>query len=139
MSGTHLDISDRKLAEKNSQESGMLLNEILNTIPIRVFWKDLDLNYLGCNLPFAKDAGLEKPEEVVGKTDYQLFVPEHAESFRADDKMVMESGIPKIGFEEPQENFDGFDHWLRTSKVPLKDNTGEIIEVLGTHEDITQN
>ncbi|MDA3928842.1 MAG: PAS domain S-box protein [Prolixibacteraceae bacterium] len=138
MSGTHLDITDRKLAEKNSQESGMLLTEILNTIPIRVFWKDLDLNYLGCILPFAHDAGLEKTEDVVGKTDYQMFIPEHAENFRADDKKVMDTGIPKIGFEEPQENVEGFDHWVRTNKIPLKDKTGKTMGVLGTSEDITE-
>lgn len=138
MSGTHLDITRRKLAEKQSQESGMLLTEILNTIPIRVFWKDLESNYLGCNLPFALDAGLEKPEDVVGKTDYQMFVTEHAENFRADDRQVMDSGIAKIGFEEPQENKDGFDHWLRTSKVPIKDKSGDIIGVLGTYEDISE-
>ncbi len=136
--GSINEITERKLAEKELQKTSMLLAEILNTIPIRVFWKDIESNYLGCNLPFAQDAGYEKPENVVGKTDYQMFVEEHAENFRADDRKVMESGIPKIGFEEAQENFDGFDHWVRTSKVPLKDKTGKTIGVLGTYEDITE-
>ncbi len=136
--GSIHDITERKLAEKQLQETGMLLTEILNTIPIRVFWKDLDSNYLGCNLPFAQDAGLKKTEDVVGKTDYQMFVPEHAENFKADDRIVMKSGIPKIGFEERQENVEGFDHWLRTSKVPLKDKTGKTSGILGTYEDITE-
>jgi len=138
MSGTHLDITRRKQVEKQFQESSTLLTEILNTIPIRVFWKDLESNYLGCNLPFAHDAGLKKPEEVVGKTDYQLFVAEHAENFRADDRLVMDSGIAKIGFEEPQVNKEGLDHWLRTSKVPIKDKDDLIIGVLGTYEDISE-
>jgi len=136
--GFFQDITERKMADKQLQETSMLLTEILNTIPIRVFWKDLDLNYLGCNLPFAHDAGLAKAEDVVGKTDYQMFVSEHARNFRADDRIVIESGIPKIGFEEPQENNEGFDHWLRTSKVPLKDKAGKTMGVLGTYEDITE-
>lgn len=132
-----IDLTEIKLAEKRFQETSTLLSEILNTIPIRVFWKDLESNYLGCNLPFAQDAGLENPANVIGKTDYDMFVREHAEKFRADDKLVIESGIPKLGFEEPQENLNDFDHWLRTNKVPLTDHSGNITGVLGTYEDIS--
>ncbi|MBN2237436.1 MAG: PAS domain-containing protein, partial [Bacteroidales bacterium] len=135
---TFIDFTERNAAKKELQRTSILLHEILNTIPIRVFWKDQDSNYLGCNLPFAQDAGLEKPEDIFGKTDYEVFLKEHADNFRADDRQVIQSGIPKIGFEEPQRNKEGYEHWLRTSKVPLKDKKGSIIGVLGTYEDISE-
>jgi PAS domain-containing protein len=66
-----------------------LLTEILGQIPVRVFWKDADLRYLGCNALFAQDAGFASPEEVIGKDDFQMAWREQAESYRADDYKVM--------------------------------------------------
>ena len=57
--------------------------------------------------------------------------------YRADDRKVIESGVPKIGYEEPQTTPDGGRIWLRTSKIPLRDPGGSIAGVLGTYEDIT--
>ena len=67
-----------------------MLQTILDTIPQRVFWKDRDISYLGCNQAFAVDAGLKDPAEIVGKNDYELAWKETAELYRADDKSVME-------------------------------------------------
>ena len=51
---------------------GQILEGILNTIPVRVFWKNKGLTYIGCNTPFARDAGFEKPEDIIGKDDYSM-------------------------------------------------------------------
>jgi PAS domain S-box-containing protein len=102
-----------------------------------VFWKDRESNFLGCNLAFARDAGLSSPDELVGRDDFQMGWREQAELYRADDRQVMETGEPRLGFEEPQTTPDGGRIWLRTSKVPLRDETGAVVGVLGTYEDIT--
>jgi hypothetical protein len=57
----------------------MLLLTIINTAPLRVFWKDTELRFLGCNLAFARDAGVACPNDLTGKDDYQLAWKEHAE------------------------------------------------------------
>ena len=63
---------------------------------------------------------------------------EVAELYRADDRQVMDSGTPKIRYEEPQLREDGTRSWLNTSKLPLLDQRGQVIGVLGTYEDITE-
>jgi len=127
-----------QIREMKIRESQLLLKEILDTIPVRVFWKDRNSVYLGCNKPFATDAGLENPEDLIGKTDFDMGWVQQAELYRRDDKEVIESGIPKLQYEEPQTTPDGGTIWLKTSKIPLRNTANEIIGVLGTYEDITE-
>jgi diguanylate cyclase (GGDEF)-like protein/PAS domain S-box-containing protein len=115
-----------------------LLQSVLEHAPVRVFWKDRELRYLGCNSLFAQDAGLAHPEELIGKNDFDTEWREQAELYRADDRLVMESGVAKLNFEEPQSNSSGRQIWLQTSKVPLRDELGEVIGVLGLYSDITE-
>jgi len=136
--GTLTDITDHKLAEEALIESKQMLSDVLNTIPVRVFWKDLDGVYLGCNQLFARDAGRNNPEEVIGDNDYNMGWAEQAELYRSDDRFVIESGRPKINYEEPQTTPEGKTIWLRTSKIPLLNSTGNIYGILGTYEDITE-
>lgn len=128
------ELQERELRLRESQ---LLLKEILNTIPVRVFWKDKNSIYLGCNKPFATDAGLQNPEDLIGKTDFDMEWAEQAELYRRDDKEVIETGIPKLQYEEPQTTPDGGTIWLKTSKIPLRNINDEIIGVLGTYENIT--
>lgn len=133
------DITERKQAEKNLKNSLNLLRTIIDTSPVRVFWKDRNSRLLGCNSLFARDAGFTRPDELIGKTDFEMAWKDQAELYRADDHMVMESGIPKLSYDEPQTTPDGHQIWLRTSKVPLRnENDDETIGVLGIYEDITE-
>lgn len=119
-------------------ESIKLQQTIIDAAPMRVFWKGRDLRYLGCNQAFATDAGMAYPADLVGKDDFQMGWAEQAELYRADDRAVMESGIPRLSFDEPQTTPDGQTIWLRTSKVPLKNMASETIGILGIYEDITE-
>jgi PAS domain S-box-containing protein len=125
-------------AKNQSEELNHMLHTVLDTIPVRIFWKDRNLVYLGCNRIFAQDAGKHSPQEVVGTTDYDMGWREVADLYRTDDALVMETNRPKLNFEEQQTHSDGTTTWLRTSKVPLRDAAGEVIGVLGTYEDITE-
>jgi len=136
--GALTDITERKLAEEALIESKQMLSHVLNTIPVRVFWKDLTGVYLGCNQLFAKDAGRGNPDEIIGDNDYNMGWAEQAELYRSDDRLVIESGQPKINYEEPQTTPEGKTIWLRTSKIPLRDNKGNVYGVLGTYEEITE-
>ena len=135
---TFFDVTRRRHAELEGEESRRMLRLVLDTIPVRVFWKDLHSRYLGCNRLFAQDAGVASWEEVVGKTDFELGWREQAELYRRDDAAVMASGEAKLNVEEPQTSPDGSRRVLRTSKVPLRTSDGQIIGVLGTYEDITE-
>lgn len=137
--GIARDISERKRAEQMLAESHYLLKNVVENAPIRVFWKDSELRYLGCNTAFARDAGLSRPEDLIGKDDFQLCWREQAERYRSDDRRVMESGIPKLGYEEPQTTPAGQTLWARSSKVPLRAPDGKVFGILGIYEDITEH
>ena len=127
------DVTERKQAEEALRSSQQVLEGILNAIPVRVFWKDKDLVYLGCNAVFARDAGFADPKDVIGKDDYQMGWRDQAESYRGDDLQVIESGCSKVPMEEPQTTPEGDTITLLTSKMPLRDSAGEISGVLGTY------
>lgn len=124
-------------ARKELQKSRQLLQTIIDTVPIRIFWKDRSLRYLGCNPLFARDAGYPSPEDMIGRDDYQMVWAGQAELYRADDRMVMETGTPKLFFDEQVQVQDGRVIWVRTSKIPLKNEASEVIGILGIYEDIT--
>ena len=119
-------------------ESTGLLQTVIDTTPIRVFWKDQNLQYLGCNPLFAKDAGKQAPAELIGQDDTQMAWAKQAEIYQRDDRQVIASGQARLGYEEPQTTPGGGLMWLRTSKVPLRNRNGEIVGVLGIYDDVTE-
>ena len=142
--GIGIDITDKLAAENAIRESegrfgdaNRMLRAVLDATPVRFFWKDLDLRYLGCNTNFAKDAGFDNPAQLLGRDDFAMGWLDQAELYRADDRAVIESGESKVNYEEPQTTPDGKTIWLRTSKIPLRTAQGKIFGVLGIYEDIT--
>ena len=136
--GIDRDVTEHKRAREMLVASKNLLQSVVENIPIRVFWKDAQLRYLGCNTAFAHDAGFSTPDELIGKNDFQMGWGEQAELYRADDQQIIDSGMPKIGYEEPQTTPDGRTIWLRTSKVPLRVAEESDSGMLGVYEDITE-
>ena len=125
-------------SERQLHASQKMLQLILDTIPVRVFWKDRDSILLGCNHLFAADAGVEGPQALIGLHHTQLTtVAVEAEAYRIDDLLVMESGITKLDYEETISLPGHGTRWIQTSKLPLRNEAGDIIGVLGTYTDIT--
>ncbi len=131
-------IKKREKAERQILESKQMLQTILDTLPVRVFWKNRDLKYLGCNKPFAEDSGWGEPQKLIGKDDFAMSWKGNAEAFREDDRWVVETGKTRLNIEEKLPREDGSFKWLRTGKVPLKDFDGRIVGVLGVFLDITE-
>ncbi|MFT5387321.1 MAG: PAS domain S-box-containing protein [Lysobacterales bacterium] len=122
----------------NYEEQKIVLNQIIATIPHKVFWKDHNSVYLGCNKNFAKVAGLNDVEEIVGKTDYDLaWKKEESDFFRKIDREIMDSGEPKLDIEETQLQADGSKAFLITSKVPVRNKENEVTGILGVFTEIT--
>ncbi len=132
------DLTEYKQTLNTLTETRRMLQLVLDSIPVRVFWKDMESVYLGCNRQFAADADLNSPEQIIGLNDFELPWNTQADLYRADDKKVMESGQPRINYEEPQTRSDGANLILRTSKIPLRDVAGKVFGVLGCYEDITE-
>jgi PAS domain S-box-containing protein len=127
-----------RCSEEQFHESQNMLRLVLDTIPVRVFWKDTQSVYLGCNRLCAQDAGLNHPSEIIGKTDFDLAWYPEAEGYRADDRVIIETGIAKVGYEEVQPTASGTNIIVQTTKSPLRNTDNAIIGVLGSSVDITE-
>ncbi|MBD2043413.1 PAS domain-containing sensor histidine kinase [Microcoleus sp. FACHB-672] len=137
--GISEDITERKQTELDLRSSRQMLHLVIDNIPQAIFWKDRNSVYLGSNRLFAKDAGLDSVENIVGKTDYDFaWKKEEADFFREWDWQVMETDTPQYHMIETQLQADGKQAWLDTNKVPLHDASGKVIGILGTYEDITE-
>lgn len=137
VSGIFQDVTEYKKLSDDVRTSQQILEGVINAINVRVFWKDRNLVFLGCNSIFARDAGFAVPGDIVGKDDFQMVWHEQAELYRGDDRMVIESGRSKLFIEELQTTPEGKTVTLLTSKVPLRNSKSEIIGVIGTYIDIT--
>lgn len=111
---------------------------ILETVPLRLFWKDIDCRYTGCNLLFARDTGLSSVNDVIGRTDADMPWKDQAGTLQAIDRDVMRTGQPRIKYELDLPRMDGTVHRERVSKMPVRDDAGEIVGVLGCYEDVTE-
>ncbi|BAY89104.1 MULTISPECIES: PAS domain S-box protein [unclassified Tolypothrix] len=132
------DISEHKKAQKALQENQILLQVVMDSLPIAIFWKDRNCRYMGCNRQLLLDSGHSSIQEIIGKTDFEMVWREQAALYQADDRLVMESGQPKFNIEEPLTKVGNLHRWLRTNKIPLHNAEGEIIGVVASYEDITE-
>jgi PAS domain S-box-containing protein len=137
--GVSRDITELKQTVIEAEKNSLLLKNIINNLPKGIFWKESkNLTFLGANKIFTDIAGFT-PETIVGKTDYDCpWKKEESDMFRADDFNVIKNKLSKIDIEEQNTNASGETNWLSTSKVPIVDDDGEVIAVLGMFEDITQ-
>jgi PAS domain S-box-containing protein len=132
-------MSDDARKPANPLEDPRMLRAVLDALPLRAFWKNREYRYMGCNAAMAQDAGVASPEELIGKTDYDMaWKKEESDFFRMVDERVMSSGIAEYHILEPLRRADGSQSWIDTNKVPLRDENGKVIGILGTYEDITE-
>lgn len=127
--------------EQKSEEleySEVLLQTVLNSMPIGVFWKKRDLTFWGANQRFLDDAGFRSPAELVGKRDTD-FSHDSAANFEQQDQQVMDTGLPIMNIVHQQETEFGKETFSSTNKVPLRNKSDEIIGVVATYEDITES
>lgn len=134
--------------EQELKEKTAFLQLVLDNIPQLIFWKDTQSVFLGCNRLWAKAAGFIEPKQVVGKTDYDIYhdpnnqhldpPTQHLSYYREQDLRVIETGEPQLNFVEQKCNPEGQEVWYNTNKIPIKDSEENIVGILGTIENITE-
>ncbi|HEX5338934.1 MAG TPA: PAS domain S-box protein, partial [Gallionella sp.] len=127
--------AQRKQAEEMLRESEEKFRTLVENLPERVFVKNADLVFTACNEQLARDLGI-KPEEIVGKTDYDFFPEKLAEMYQENDRLIMCSGQVE-SFEE-RIVLEGEERYISTIKAPYRDNQGKIVGVIGAFWDITE-
>jgi len=127
---------DRELAEarRDLKEHELRMGYLLASIPQKLFFKDRDSVYLLCNESYARDLGI-RPSEIVGRTDYDFYSRELADTYREGDRRVMEAGRP----EDLEERYvmEGKEFIVRTYKNPVADDQGRPVGLVGIFDDIT--
>lgn len=112
------------------------LEAMINQIPDYIYAKDLDGRFLFANRAVVRDNGFRSVSEIVGRTDFDLHPLTAAQAIEAVERMVMETGEPDLGIEEQALNGGG-ERWLMMSRLPLRDEEGRTIGVVGMSRDIT--
>ena len=132
-----LMIWHRKHAKEALATEQRLLNSLITATPDLIYFKDRESRFIRINEAFARRNGLSSPREALGKTDFDLFGNEHARQACEDEQQIMATGQPMIGKEEKEDWKDGRVTWVSSTKMPLCDNTGKIVGIMGISRDIT--
>ena len=115
-----------------------LLRTMIDLIPAFIYAKDVGSRFIAMNTALARNMGTVA-NDAIGKTDFDFFAPELAKKFYSDEQALLKSGAAIIDLEEP--GFDavtGMPRTVCTSKVPLRDENGEVIGIIGVGFDITE-
>lgn len=122
--------------ETHKNQTETYLNNLIQIVPASIYWKDINSVILGSNITHATLAGFSKPEDVIGKTEYDFVWKHQAASIIENDHNIMNSG-KGLKLEETATLNDGELHTFLTSKEPLRDKDHNIIGIIGISLDIT--
>ncbi len=143
IAGVFRDITKHKETEDELKKTKNMLQLVLDNIPQRVFWKDTHSIYLGCNAGFAEDVNLEHPSHIHGKTDDDFpYLEQHVPNWQAADmRVVSERKRLRSTYAVYKNSAPGKINkmWIKEIKVPLSDAGGNVIGILGSYEDITED
>ena len=131
------DITKRKRIEKQLEEERNTLRTLVDTLPDRIYFKDKECKFLLNNISHIKALGSTTQKEVLGKTDFDFRSHERAQRSFEDDLKVIKTGEPLINWEENIILESGEKRWNLVSKVPLKDDKGNVTGLVGISHDIT--
>ena len=131
------DITERKRARETLAQERTLLRTLIDNLPDLIYAKDIQGRKTISNTADWQASGGKRLEDVLGKTDFDTYPAELAARFWTDDKMVLDSGEPVINREEPGRDSQGSPIWRLTTKVPLRDDNGQVVGLVGVGRDIT--
>ncbi len=137
MVGSIIDISRRKKAEVALEEERFRLTQLIETIPLKVYYKDSRSRFVMANSSLAEWLGCDSVDDVIGKTDHDFFGSVHADQALADELKIMETRKPELDVIEC-ETWEGKENtWVKTSKLPWLDIKGNLLGTFGISNDIT--
>jgi PAS domain S-box-containing protein len=134
--GAVQDVTVQREADEMLKRTLLQQNAILDNIPDMAWLKDTNGYYIAVNEQFSDTCGY-KIEDIVGKTDYDIWRKDFADKYRQDDLEVMNSG-KRRQIEETQVDNTGREYWVETIKTPIRNSTGEVIGTTGIAREITE-
>ncbi|MGA9450837.1 MAG: PAS domain S-box protein, partial [Verrucomicrobiia bacterium] len=131
------DITERKQAEETLATEQRLLNSLITAMPDVIYFKDRECRFIRINAAFVRKHGLPETRAVLGKTDFDMFGEQHARQAYEDEQRIIATGEPLINQEEREDWRDGRVTWVSSTKMPLRDDTGKTVGIMGISRDIT--
>jgi PAS domain S-box-containing protein len=132
------DITERKRAEEELAQDRNLLRTLIDDLPDCIFVKDAESRFLAANVATARLMGLAAPSDLLGKTDFDFYPPELAAQYRAVEEELLRSGKPEINQDEPRRDANGQWRTVLTTKVPMRNDEGAIVGLVGISRDISE-
>ena len=126
------------MSPPNPPSDEFLFRALMETTPDATYFKDRQSRLLRVSRKMARDLGFSDPAQLVGKTDIDLFGEAFGKATRLDDLKVIETGRPIIGVIESRQLDNGRTNWTLTSKLPLQDESGDVIGLLGMTREISE-
>jgi PAS domain S-box-containing protein/putative nucleotidyltransferase with HDIG domain len=115
-----------------------LLRAVVDNVPEQIYAHDIYGRYLLNNARDAQMMGVENPEELLGKTDFDYYPPDMAKMFFEGEQRVIHTGEPMVDVEGVMTRADGKQQWILTTKTPMRDERGEVTGTVGVSRDITE-
>lgn len=122
---------EQLLSEQN------LLKQLLQNIPDAIYFKDKQSRFLKVSRAMNRIYGFDNTDDILGKTDFDLFTKEHAQPAYDDEQEIIRTGKPLIGKLEKETLPDGGINWVSTTKLPLHNTHGEVIGTMGMSRFVT--
>ena len=130
-------MEENERIQKALGDEKALIDELLINLPEHIYFKDKESRFIRFSHSMLKLFGLEKPEELIGKSDFDFLSEEHARPAFEDEQRIIKTGKAIIDLEEKEVMSDGRIRWVNTTKMPLKNAKGEIMGTFGISKDIT--
>jgi PAS domain S-box-containing protein len=131
------DIGDRKRAEEALAEERALLRTLMDNLPDLIYVKDQESRFVLVNKAVAEFMGAPSPEELIGRTDFEFYPYELATQYYADEQTIFQSGQSLMNKEEFNQDREGNQRWVLSTKIPLQNSAGNVIGLVGLGHDIT--
>jgi len=136
--GISTDITERKRDEAALAEERNLMRTLIDTLPDLIYAKDSASRFILANIETARVMGAATPDDLIGKSDFDFYPRELAEQYFASEQPILRDGQPLHNHEEPNVDATGYQRWDVTTKVPLRNNLGQITGLVGVTRDITE-
>ena len=137
MVGSIIDISKRKGAETELEEERYRLHQLIENVPVNVYYKDLDSKFVLANSSTAIKMGMASVKDLLGKSDHDFFETGHADLARKNELDIMAKLEPQINVIQCETWEGKEDTWAETTKVPWLDRKGKLRGTFGITNDIT--
>jgi PAS domain S-box-containing protein len=131
------DITERKNMADALEQERDLLRTLIDNLPDCIFVKDAESRFVAANLAAARMMGATTPNDLLGKTDADFYLPERAAECRADEDILLQSGQPLVNKEGSFLDATGISRTFVTTKIPLKDGHGKVFGLVGISHDIS--